>query len=176
MKVSRRVWVGALLGVAACAPAQRTGMGSAQGGGLDASANSHELAFEGGLERPAIPVPDEPIAYRAAAPALQRWCVDCHSASGPRADRHAYEELAMDHYPYGGRFGPVAGLAVAEVIGATGLNPTMPVGHIGQVPSDDLKAIVTWAVSFSERHPFTPPPRRGVDGGAQGRDGGTHGG
>ena len=103
-------------------------------------------------------IPPEPVAYAAAAPLFARYCVDCHSAAGPRHDAEAYSELAMDHYPFTGRFGALAGLAVAEVIGATGRVPSMPTDHPGILVGNELKTVMTWAEAFHLVHPLPEHP------------------
>jgi len=101
---------------------------------------------------PIAPTP-ELAAYERAKPALEKYCVSCHTKGGSASSAKALEHLAMEGYPFGGHHAHEVGALVRKSLGASGTKATMPLGNPGAVKGDELAAILGWADAFDAAHP-----------------------
>jgi hypothetical protein len=90
---------------------------------------------------------EEPAAFAAAKPALDKHCARCHIAGGRKAKPKTLKHFNMTRYPPTGHHAHETGVVVRRVLlgdKAKGKEPTMPADDIGAVNGDELKKVVAW--------------------------------
>lgn len=92
-------------------------------------------------------------AYDRARPAFERHCARCHASDGDKAKRGSLKHFNMDGYPFGGHHASEIGQTVREVLGGTGLQPSMPRDNPGAVTGEDLAVMLAWADAFERAYP-----------------------
>jgi mono/diheme cytochrome c family protein len=87
-------------------------------------------------------------AYVRARSVFEQHCFRCHTASGDETIKKGVEKLDMSRYPFGGKRGATASLAVRKALGASGVRATMPKDDPGSLNNLDLAMILRWADTF----------------------------
>jgi mono/diheme cytochrome c family protein len=94
------------------------------------------------------PIEGDRIAYQRAQPVFQEHCSRCHTSEGKRAGKGALEHFNMDTYPLGGHHAAEISVAIREVLGMVGGDPSMPKDDPGAVQGEQLALVIAWADAF----------------------------